>query len=55
MDGAGKIGLAGWIEADDDEHAVIMARAIKAGTLECEVWQNSRLVASLDAKQLSTG
>lgn len=55
MDGDGKIGLADWIEADDDEDAIRKSRLLKSAVLKCEVWQGSRLVRALDARQLSWG
>ena len=48
LDGAGRIGLAEWIEATDDVHAVRLAREQKPTALKCEVWQGQRLVAALD-------
>lgn len=53
MDGTGKIGLADWLEAEDDYDAVRQARKMKTDTLKCEVWQGTRLVRSLDTRQLS--
>ena len=53
MDGSGKIGLADWFEADTDEEAVHKARELKAGARKCEVWQGTRMVAQLDAQELS--
>lgn len=49
LDGAGRIDLAEWIEADSDAHAVAQARELKDGALRCEVWAGRRLVASLSA------
>jgi hypothetical protein len=53
LDGAGRISLADWIEADTDEQAVASARAMEHGALKCEVWQGNRLVAKLDARDLA--
>ena len=53
MDAAGKIGLADFIEAQDDDEAIRKARTLKAGGRKCEVWLGKRLVASLDAYDLA--
>lgn len=53
LDGAGRISLADWIEAADDEDAVRQARGLEHGAAKCEVWQRDRLVAKLDAQDLS--
>ena len=53
LDGSGKIGLADWFEAYTDEEAIDAARESKAGALKCEVWQGMRMVAQLDALELS--
>jgi len=55
LDGAGRINSAEWIEAEDDEAAVIRARDVKNGALKCEVWQGRRLVARLDGASLIDG
>jgi hypothetical protein len=47
LDGAGHIALAEWLEAEDDTQAIALARELKDGALECEVWLGKRLVASL--------
>lgn len=47
-DGAGKIWVADWIEADTDEEAIATARLIKAA-MRSEVWHRDRLVATLQA------
>ena len=53
LDGAGKIGLADWLEAEDDDDAIEKARNLKSHVLKCEVWQGARLVKSFDAQELS--
>jgi hypothetical protein len=53
LDGAGSISFADWIQADDDEGAVRQARELKSSALKCEVWQGSRLVATLNANDLA--
>jgi hypothetical protein len=53
LDRAGRIGLAEWLEASDDDDAVRQARAAKRGALKCEVWQGHRLVAAIDDQELS--
>jgi hypothetical protein len=54
LDGAGRINLAEWISAAGDEDAIRQARDLKLNALKCEIWLGERLVATLDAKQLST-
>ena len=53
LDGTGRITLAEWIDASDDEDAVRQAHELKRGALKCEVWLGSRLVATLDGQALS--
>lgn len=53
LDHAGKIGLAEWIEASDDQDAVRQARNLKPHVLKCEVWQDKRLVATLGVPELA--
>jgi hypothetical protein len=47
LDGAGRISLAEWIDAADDEAAVAKARELHGQALKCEIWRGQRLVASL--------
>jgi len=44
LDGVGKVASAEWIEADDDEAAIEVARDRHDGS-ECELWQGKRRVA----------
>ena len=53
LDGAGRINLADWINAETDEEAVAIARKIEHGARKCEIWQANRLVAKLDAHDLA--
>jgi hypothetical protein len=48
LDGAGRIGFAEWLVADDDEAAVSEARRMRPDAHRCEVWDRNRLVATLD-------
>jgi hypothetical protein len=48
LDGAGKIGLAEWIEAIDDADAIRQAHDMKPGALRCEVWLGEQLIATID-------
>ena len=52
LDGAGSISSP-TDPADDDEHAVRQARELKSSALKCEVWQGSRLVATLNSNDLA--
>jgi hypothetical protein len=53
LDSAGKIHFADWIKASTDEEAVAIGREKKSGASKCEVWEGSRLVASLDTQDLA--
>lgn len=50
LDGVNKVASAEWIEADEDEAAIEIAKERQDG-YECEVWQSSRLVARLDLRR----
>lgn len=52
LDGAGKIDLAEWINAESDDDAIIEARKMNHGGTKCEIWQGSRLVARLGPHDL---
>ena len=49
LDGISKVASADWIEAEDDDAAIEVARATHEG-YECELWQGKRLVARLDLR-----
>ncbi len=48
VDGAGKITRAQFIEASNDEDAVMIARSLKE-LVKCELWLRDRLVATIPA------
>jgi len=48
LDGAGHIGLADWIEAEDDQSAVVHARRLRPDAHICEIWEKKRLVARVN-------
>ena len=50
LDGVNKVASADWIEADDDETAIEVAKVRNDGQL-CEVWQGPRLVVRLDLRR----
>ena len=52
LDGAGKIALADWLDASNDEDAIQQAQVLKNGARMCEVWQRNRLVAKLSLQEL---
>ena len=52
LDGTGRIGLAEWVDAADDQDAIRQARVLKQHALKCEVWERNRLVARLNAQSL---
>ena len=43
LDGAGKIGTAEWLEAEDENHALELARALNASTA-VEIWNRNKLI-----------
>jgi hypothetical protein len=47
LDGAGRVGLAEWIQAADDDEAIRQAHELKPSARKCEVWLRDRLVASI--------
>lgn len=49
LDGSGRIDLADWIDASDDEEAIRRARELKPNVQRCEIWLKDRLVARLSA------
>jgi hypothetical protein len=53
LDGDGRISLAEWIDASDDDDAMRQAHDLKLHSLKCEIWQGTRLVANLDAQDLA--
>lgn len=53
LDGAGKINFAENLTADSDEQAIAEARRRKHSMRKCEVWQGSRLVATLTSEDLA--
>ncbi len=53
LDGDGRIGFADWIQAADDQDAIRQAHQLKHRALKCEIWQEQRLVATLDAHALA--
>jgi hypothetical protein len=46
-DGAGKLWVADWVEAADDDAALAAARAMKVA-VKCEVWERDRLVGAVE-------
>jgi hypothetical protein len=53
-DGAGKLWVADWVEALDDEAALAAARAMKVA-VKCEVWQRDRLVGTIQTARQPPG
>ena len=43
LDGAGKIGTAEWLEADDEDHALELVRQLKADST-IEIWNRNKLI-----------
>jgi hypothetical protein len=50
LDGLSKVASGEWIEADDDQAAIAVAKDTHDG-FECELWQGKRLVARLDLRR----
>ena len=53
MDGLGHIHYAETLEASYDQDAIQKAHDLKMHAVKCEVWLGERLVATLDAEDLS--
>jgi hypothetical protein len=47
LDGVGKISTREWIEATGDAEAIMIVRAKKL-SIRCELWDQNRLVATID-------
>ena len=51
LQGDGRLGLADWIEAPDDEAAIAEARKLIPHKGDrCEVWRDKQLVATINAQ-----
>ena len=50
LDGVDKVASGEWIEADDDETAIEVAKEKYDGSL-CEIWQGRRLIARFDGRR----
>lgn len=46
LDGVDKVATGEWIEADDDQSAIEVAKTLMEGH-DCELWQGRRLVARM--------
>jgi hypothetical protein len=53
LDALGRIGMAEWIDAENDQDAIQQAQLLKRDAMKCEIWNGSRLVARLDADDLA--
>ncbi len=53
LDSAGQIMLVEHVEASDDTDAVRQAQLLGKNGLKCEVWQERRLVTTLDRRALA--
>ena len=51
LDGVDKVASGEWIDADDDEAAIAIARSLMDGH-ECELWQGARRVARIKRQDL---
>lgn len=50
----GRIGLAEWFQAEDDEEAIGRARQMKPDAQRCEVWNHRKLIAVLDGSGIAS-
>jgi hypothetical protein len=50
LDGVNKVASGEWIDAEDDQAAIEVAKEKFEG-YECELWRGRRLVARLDLRQ----
>jgi hypothetical protein len=50
LDGLRKVASGEWIEAEDDDAAIEVARKTHDGYV-CELWQGKRMVARLDLRR----
>lgn len=53
LDAAGQIMLVERVEASDDTDAIRQAHLLGKNGLKCEVWQDRRLVTTLDDHDLA--
>jgi hypothetical protein len=53
LDALGRISMAEWIDAENDQDAIQQAQLLKRDAMKCEVWIGSRLIARLDADDLA--
>ncbi|HJU77909.1 MAG TPA: hypothetical protein VJ597_08305 [Sphingomicrobium sp.] len=53
LDGAGRISFAEEIDAANDEEAIAKARELKPDAVKCEIWDDHRLVATLDLRDVA--
>ena len=53
LDGAGRIGLAEWLEASDDDDALRQANDLTKEASKSELWEGRRLIATLDKHRLT--
>ena len=54
LDAEGRIHLAEFVEAADDQDAIRQAHDLKINSMKCEIWNAKRLVATLNADDLKT-
>jgi len=52
LDGVGKIGTGEWLDAKNDDEAIVIARLKRLHT-KCELWEQNRLVATIPGTQPS--
>lgn len=48
LNGEGHLGLADWIEADNDDAAVTVAHKLRPAAHRCEAWREGCLIAKLN-------
>jgi len=53
LEGDGKLNFPDYIKAASDEEAIAKARELKPNLQQCEIWQDKRLVATLNREDSS--
>lgn len=53
LDGARRISLAEEIDAESDEEAITKARELRPDAIKYEIWDDHRLVATLDLRDMA--
>ena len=52
LDAEGRINLADWFVAENDDEAILHAGRVHPAALKCGIWQGNRLVAKINSTGL---